>query len=56
MSATATKPKTQKSAGKVRLQPLGDRVVVEREESESKAPRAAFCCPTRPRINQHVAR
>ena len=34
MSATATKPKP-KSTGKVRLQPLGDRVVVEREESES---------------------
>ena len=35
MSATATKPKP-KSAGKIRLQPLGDRVVVEREESESR--------------------
>lgn len=34
MSATLTKPK--KSATKVRLQPLGDRVVVEREESESR--------------------
>lgn len=31
--STATKSK-KKSAGKVRLQPLGDRVVVEREESE----------------------
>ncbi len=35
MSATATKAKP-KSAGKTRLQPLGDRVVVEREESESR--------------------
>ncbi len=31
--STATKSK-KKAAGKVRLQPLGDRVVVEREESE----------------------
>jgi chaperonin GroES len=35
MSATATKAKP-KSTGKTRLQPLGDRVVVEREESETK--------------------
>lgn len=35
MSATATKPKP-KSAGKTKLQPLGDRVVVERDESETK--------------------
>jgi chaperonin GroES len=35
MSATATKSKP-KTAGKTRLQPLGDRVVVEREESESR--------------------
>jgi chaperonin GroES len=35
MTATATKPKP-KSASKVRLQPLGDRVVVEREESEER--------------------
>ena len=33
MTATMTKPKKDKSASKVRLQPLGDRVVVEREES-----------------------
>ena len=32
----ATKPKTKKSSGDIKLQPLGDRVVVEREESESK--------------------
>jgi chaperonin GroES len=36
MSATLTKPKKEKSASKVRLQPLGDRVVVEREESEAR--------------------
>ncbi len=35
MSATATKSKP-KTAGKTRLQPLGDRVVVEREESEAR--------------------
>ena len=35
MSAIATKSKP-KSASKTRLQPLGDRVVVEREESESR--------------------
>jgi chaperonin GroES len=35
MSATATKSKP-KSAGKTRLQPLGDRVVVERDESETR--------------------
>jgi chaperonin GroES len=33
MSATATKPKPK---SKTRLQPLGDRVVVEREESETR--------------------
>jgi len=32
--STATKSKKKKASGKVRLQPLGDRVVVEREESE----------------------
>jgi chaperonin GroES len=35
MSATATKSKPR-TAGKTRLQPLGDRVVVEREESETR--------------------
>jgi chaperonin GroES len=35
MSATATKSKPR-SAGKTRLQPLGDRVVVERDESETR--------------------
>lgn len=34
MSATAVKPK--KTPSKIRLQPLGDRVVVEREESEER--------------------
>jgi chaperonin GroES len=33
--ATATKTKT-KSKSKIKLQPLGDRVVIEREESEAK--------------------
>jgi chaperonin GroES len=33
--ATATKTK-QKSSAKIQLQPLGDRVVVEREESEGR--------------------
>ena len=33
--STATKPK-KKAEGSLRIQPLGDRVVVEREESESK--------------------
>ena len=32
--STATKSKKKKASSKVRLQPLGDRVVVEREESE----------------------
>ena len=35
MSSVATKAKAKKPAS-VKLQPLGDRVVVEREESESK--------------------
>jgi chaperonin GroES len=35
MSATATAPK-KKAKSEVKLQPLGDRVVVQREESESK--------------------
>ncbi len=35
MSATATKQEKKKSGSKVRLQPLGDRVVVERDESET---------------------
>jgi chaperonin GroES len=34
--ATATKPKKKPSATGTKLQPLGDRVVVEREESEAK--------------------
>lgn len=33
---TATKPKKKPSSSNVKLQPLGDRVVVEREESEAK--------------------
>jgi chaperonin GroES len=33
---TATKPKKKASATGLKLQPLGDRVVVEREESEEK--------------------
>src|SRR5690242_14818056 len=36
MTATATKPDKKKNASKDRLQPLGDRVVVEREESEER--------------------
>ncbi len=36
MSATATKQEKKKSSSKVRLQPLGDRVVVERDESEER--------------------
>lgn len=36
MSATATKPKKKTSGGPINLQPLGDRIVVEREESETK--------------------
>jgi chaperonin GroES len=35
MNATATKPK-KKSAAASKIQPLGDRVVVEREEAEQK--------------------
>ncbi len=34
--ATATKPKKKSGSTNVKLQPLGDRVVVEREESEAK--------------------
>ncbi len=34
-TATKTAPK-KKSASKIKLQPLGDRVVVEREESEGR--------------------
>ena len=34
MMATATKTKSKKSAG-VKLQPLGDRVVIQREEAET---------------------
>jgi chaperonin GroES len=36
LMSTATKTSKKKSADGVKLQPLGDRVVVEREESESK--------------------
>ncbi len=36
MSTTAAKPKKKVSEGSVKLQPLGDRVVVEREEAEAK--------------------
>lgn len=34
--ATATKSKAKKSASGLKLQPLGDRVVVRREEAEEK--------------------
>jgi len=34
--STATKPNKKKATDGVKIQPLGDRVVVEREESESK--------------------
>lgn len=34
--ATATKPKKKPTTAGTKLQPLGDRVVVEREESETK--------------------
>jgi chaperonin GroES len=34
--STATKANKKKVTGVVKIQPLGDRVVVEREESESK--------------------
>jgi chaperonin GroES len=34
--STATKTKKKTSSSTLKLQPLGDRVVVEREESESK--------------------
>ena len=52
MPATATPPK-KKSSAKVTLQPLGDKVVVEREESQEKTsggiyiPDAAKDKPTR---------
>lgn len=36
MSTTMTKDKKKASSAKMQLQPLGDRVVVEREESETK--------------------
>ena len=37
MSATMTKPQPKKKeTAKIKLQPLGDRVVVEREESEER--------------------
>lgn len=35
-SATKSAPKKKASAASLKLQPLGDRVVVEREESETK--------------------
>ncbi len=34
--STVTKPKKKSSGGSINLQPLGDRIVVEREESETK--------------------
>ena len=34
--STVTKPNKKKAADSLKIQPLGDRVVVEREESESK--------------------
>jgi len=34
--STATKPKKKSSTENIKIQPLGDRVVVEREESEAK--------------------
>ena len=36
--STATKTKKKASSGSLRIQPLGDRVVVEREESEDRTP------------------
>ncbi|MCA9102161.1 MAG: co-chaperone GroES [Pirellulales bacterium] len=33
--ATATKSRSKKTTGGVKLQPLGDRVVIEREEAET---------------------
>ncbi|MEX2316061.1 MAG: co-chaperone GroES [Pirellulales bacterium] len=53
MPATATPKKKAASSSKVTLQPLGDKVVVEREESEEKTrggiyiPDAAKDKPTR---------
>ncbi len=35
-SATKSAPKKKASAASLKLQPLGDRVVIEREESETK--------------------
>jgi chaperonin GroES len=35
MMATATKTRSKKTAGGVKLQPLGDRVVIEREEAQT---------------------
>ena len=34
--STATKSKKKPTAGSIKIQPLGDRVVVEREESEER--------------------
>ena len=34
--STMTKPRKKANEGSLKIQPLGDRVVVEREESESK--------------------
>jgi chaperonin GroES len=53
MPATAAAPKKKASSAKVTLQPLGDKVVVEREESQEKTsggiyiPDAAKDKPTR---------
>jgi chaperonin GroES len=35
MMATATKTRSKKTTGGVKLQPLGDRVVIEREEAQT---------------------
>jgi chaperonin GroES len=36
MSTATAKPKKKTSGGPINLQPLGDRIVIEREESESR--------------------
>lgn len=56
MSTTAAKPKKKASEGPVKLQPLGDRVVVEREEAEARTaggivlPDSAQDKPTRGKV------
>jgi chaperonin GroES len=48
--ATATKSKT-----KIKLQPLGDRVVVQREDAETTTS-GGLCCPIRRKTNLLGAR